>query len=235
VRSADAYGPSGYTITGTLAVPTASQVLAGVAVDATVGNVVLPTTAQVMAGVTFGPSSGETGTYSQAAQYSNPGAVNVLNGVSYLYAGTTFTGALGVDLDSAAAAANVAGAAGGVLKQAQILQHSAVTLVERIVDGNGNPITAAAVQAIAVNVYDRNATGTTYTASPSPASVISATLLPWSTDAIGYNAKVVLPGSAFPNGNTTYRVEIVITPEGGLDSFYVAWDLQCVAVYSSIS
>ena len=47
---------------GTLAVPTAAQVLAGVAVDATTGTVVLPTTAQVAAGTTFGPGGAEVGT-----------------------------------------------------------------------------------------------------------------------------------------------------------------------------
>jgi hypothetical protein len=48
--------------TGTLHVPAAAQVLAGVAVDATTGTVTLPTAAQVEGGVTFGPGGGTTGT-----------------------------------------------------------------------------------------------------------------------------------------------------------------------------
>jgi hypothetical protein len=50
-------------VTGTLAVPTASQVLATIAVDATTGNVVLPTAGQVESGITFGPASATTGTF----------------------------------------------------------------------------------------------------------------------------------------------------------------------------
>jgi hypothetical protein len=63
VRSPTSYTFGGSVLTGTCHVPTASQVLSGVAVDATTGNVVLPLAVQVVAGVAFGPASGSTGTY----------------------------------------------------------------------------------------------------------------------------------------------------------------------------
>lgn len=62
--------------TGTLAVPTASQVLNGISVDATTGNVVLPGVADVRKLTTFGPSSGSTG-----LAYI-PAAASVLLGVN---------------------------------------------------------------------------------------------------------------------------------------------------------
>jgi hypothetical protein len=61
VRAATVYGPTSNE-TGTLHVPTAAQVLNGIAVDATTGTVTLPTAAQVLASITFGPASDLTGT-----------------------------------------------------------------------------------------------------------------------------------------------------------------------------
>ncbi len=91
---------------GTLHVPTAAQVLAGVAVDATTGTVVLPaassvlttamfgagsgtagtvvlpTASQVQSGITFGPGSTLTGTYTVSAG-TFPTAAQVLSGVAF--------------------------------------------------------------------------------------------------------------------------------------------------------
>ena len=52
---------------GTCHIPTASQTLLGVSVDATEGNVVQPLIAQVVAGVAFGPSSSLTGVFAFSA------------------------------------------------------------------------------------------------------------------------------------------------------------------------
>ncbi len=62
-------------LTGTLAVPTASQVLSGVAIDATTGNVVQASIADVRKNTLYGPSSSLTGLVNV------PGANNVLAGV----------------------------------------------------------------------------------------------------------------------------------------------------------
>jgi hypothetical protein len=69
VRAGTNYGPSN-GITGTCAVPTASQVLIGVSVDAATGTVTLPTAGQVESGITFGASLGSTGTYSSGGGYT---------------------------------------------------------------------------------------------------------------------------------------------------------------------
>lgn len=59
VRNGVSYGGS---LTGSCHVPTAAQVLDGVAVDATTGNVVLPAAGDVRNGTSFGPASSSTGT-----------------------------------------------------------------------------------------------------------------------------------------------------------------------------
>ena len=95
VRSGTAYEIAGTSLTGTCHVPTASQVLSGIAVDATTGNVVLPTAGQVEAAVTFGPASATTGTYDPiTGNYTDPGASHVEAGTTYKFAGSTETGTL---------------------------------------------------------------------------------------------------------------------------------------------
>ena len=84
VRHSTAYGPSS-GLTGTCYVPTASQVLTGINVDAATGNVVLPTVGQVELGITFGPSSGSTGAYGAATTYTVNGPIAGYTGESLIY------------------------------------------------------------------------------------------------------------------------------------------------------
>lgn len=83
VRNGQAYTIAGVAKTGTLAVPTASQVLSGVAVDAGTGNVQLPAASDVKVGTTFGASGGSTGTYDGSDRWSDPGQANVWWSVPY--------------------------------------------------------------------------------------------------------------------------------------------------------
>jgi hypothetical protein len=76
VRLSEAFGPGPGTLTGTLAVPTASQVLNGVAVGSTTGNVIQAAVSDVRKNTTYGPSSSLTG-----LAYI-PAASDVLSGVN---------------------------------------------------------------------------------------------------------------------------------------------------------
>lgn len=62
VRYGTSYNANGSGLIGSCAVPTASQVLNDIAIDATYGNVTLPTASEVLTGINFGPSSGTAGT-----------------------------------------------------------------------------------------------------------------------------------------------------------------------------
>jgi hypothetical protein len=86
---------------GTCYVPTASQTLYGVNVDATVGNVTLPNTdgstpnaALVLTSAHFGVSNGVVGTFDEAGRDTDPGMANVVAGVTYEHAGSVLTGTL---------------------------------------------------------------------------------------------------------------------------------------------
>jgi hypothetical protein len=71
------------SVTGTLAVPSPTQVLSGVATDNTVGAYITAATSAVKIGQTFGPSGSLTGTYDGSDRWTDPGLANVMSGVQY--------------------------------------------------------------------------------------------------------------------------------------------------------
>ena len=83
VRLGTQYGPTGSEYTGTLSVPAVGNVLAGFAVDASVGTYVTVGTGSVKLAVPFGPSSSLTGTYDGSDRWTDPGQANVLVGADY--------------------------------------------------------------------------------------------------------------------------------------------------------
>lgn len=114
-----------------------------------------------------------------------------------------------------------------------IIENSAVTLLAQIVDAEGDFIQRADVAAIGCKVFDDSGE---LVASPTinVADAIHDTLQTdrrWGIDDTGYNLAAGLSGSNFPTGNTTYRVEIKITPVDG-DAFYLVFDLRAVNIYS---
>jgi hypothetical protein len=94
VRSGTAYKANSTTNnqTGSLSVPSAANVLLGVAVDATTGTYVGVTTGNVKHGVAYGAASALTGSYTGADWCSDPGQANVLSTASYLVAGVSVSG-----------------------------------------------------------------------------------------------------------------------------------------------
>jgi hypothetical protein len=86
----------------------------------------------------------------------------------------------------------------------------------RVLNGDGSNLTPSNVTAATLYVYSVD-DGTETSPSGGLAltsSVVSATLQPWEVDSIGYNVSVTVPGMYFLNASTTYRVEVLITPNG---------------------
>lgn len=91
VRSGTTYTSSGASKTGTAAIPAASVVLSGNAVDATTGTYVAVPTGSVKIGVTFGAASALTGTYDGSDRWTCPSAANLLTVASALKCNSTST------------------------------------------------------------------------------------------------------------------------------------------------
>ena len=83
VRLGRQYGPTGSEYTGTLSVPAVGNVLAGFAVDASVGTYATVGASSVKVATVFGPSSSITGTYDGSDRWTDPGQNNVLVGADY--------------------------------------------------------------------------------------------------------------------------------------------------------
>jgi hypothetical protein len=76
-------------VTGTLAVPSAANVLSGVSVDATTGTYVVVAAGSVKTAVTFGAASAQTGTYDGSDRWTDPGVSHVQTGTTYKANSTT--------------------------------------------------------------------------------------------------------------------------------------------------
>lgn len=114
--------------------------------------------------------------------------------------------------------------------RARILEGSAVVLLARVLDAAGELLTQALTQSIALTVTDCD-TGSKVNAAPAAlakADVVHDELQTdarWSIDSTGYNFAAVLDGAAcFPDGGTTYRAEVMITPTSG-PAFYLVYEL----------
>lgn len=106
----------------------------------------------------------------------------------------------------------------------------------RLKGSDGADVTQAALTSIAIHIYDLESgeqVGSTLT--PSVSSVIFDSLQtspPWSADADGYNFRVTLSGSYFPEGSKLYRVEAILTPTTG-SPFPVVLDIGTQNLLSS--
>lgn len=118
------------------------------------------------------------------------------------------------------------------VQHSQCIAHSAVTLLARVATITGN-IVQADVTSVVAKVYNSDTGTLTATITPGVSSVVFNSLQTngWTTDSIGYNVAIGVPGNSFPAGDITYRVEVLITPVTG-SPFYLLWDLQCTAIFS---
>lgn len=128
---------------------------------------------------------------------------------------------------------------------AEVVEDTPVPLIARFtsISGSGSTspiesedklITQSDVSTITVKVYD--STGTliqSYT--PSAASTVYNTIqtaLSWQRLPLGGNFRYMLPAEASPTGNTTNRVEVMITQTDGT-KLAGLWDVHVTAVYQS--
>lgn len=128
-----------------------------------------------------------------------------------------------------------------IVCKATAVEDSAAILMARLVDQDGEYITSGDIDSITCEVYDL--TDTDGSAIATPSVVVATTVFDslqatdaakriWLVDSTGYNFRHVLPPSALPDGNKTYRVEYLFSPVNGED-FYLLYELQTLKVSSS--
>jgi hypothetical protein len=122
-----------------------------------------------------------------------------------------------------------------------ITENSPATLTRRIIGDDGEYIVAASVDTITAKVFDQSSGEQIGDAlSYDSLDTVFDTLqtdLRWTSDDIGYNFLLVVPGSYFPTGGRVYRVEVKLTPfidEYGDDGEprYLLWDLYADNIFS---
>lgn len=105
-----------------------------------------------------------------------------------------------------------------------IYEDSSVVLMARILHTDRNPIQQADFGSITIKAYDLADTSTTtYAATLVVADVIFDTLQTdarWTKDSTGYNFRTIAPPTAFPNGDSTYSVEVKITDSVSAVGFF---------------
>lgn len=107
------------------------------------------------------------------------------------------------------------------------------------VSGTQTALTQALTSAITYKVFD---SPTTTTASASGSLTVSSVIFDtlqtnsiWTTyvDSTGYNFRSVFARSLFPDGNKTYRVEVIVTLAGGSGyQFPVDFELSTADIQS---
>jgi hypothetical protein len=132
-----------------------------------------------------------------------------------------------------------------IIHKAEVVEDTQVPLIARVtsISGSGatSPIssedkliTQADVSSISVKVYDSSGTLIT-SATPSAASTVFDTIqtsLSWQGLTVGGNFRYILPAAASPVGNTTNRVEILITQTDGT-ILPALWDVHVTPLYQS--
>lgn len=121
------------------------------------------------------------------------------------------------------------------IKRGVIVQGSAVTLLDRIQDDTGNYPAPSDISEITASVVDLDTDLTTGSVTTTGTDAIQSSLQKgngWVKDTIGWNSKIDLDGSLFPEGNRTYQVEITYTPTSG-NTFTVVWHLYAERTYTN--
>jgi hypothetical protein len=99
----------------------------------------------------------------------------------------------------------------------------------------GNLILQADVSSISVKVFDVDGTQISTTLAPTAASTIFDTLqtaATWGKLNDGGNFRYTVPGTYFPSGGTTNRVEVVITLTDG-NKLPAVWNLEVIEMRGS--
>lgn len=98
--------------------------------------------------------------------------------------------------------------------ETNILEGTPVAHAHRVNSVLEVPLLIANVTSISRKVWPLDSDTATLEDTVTPAATMFDTLQSWSKDGIGYNFRDILPGSAFPDGDTEYDVEytFVIDP-----------------------
>lgn len=120
--------------------------------------------------------------------------------------------------------------------RAGVWEDGGLFLMARIKGHAGVNITQATIASISVKSYDKASATLITTLVPVVAAAVFDALQTsdprWTKDTTGYNFGFQIPGSAFPSGNTTYRVEVMFTPVSG-DPFPLVAEITAQNLYGS--
>jgi hypothetical protein len=133
-----------------------------------------------------------------------------------------------------------------LVNKGRTIENSATTILARSVKPDGSPRLPADVTALTLRVYE-NKTGTLVvpegedeeTYEGTDLTVADVILDPvvtadddvrW-TDDEGYNVRLDLHGSHFPEGGKVYQVELKVTPATG-DPGYLLWQITTENIWS---
>lgn len=126
------------------------------------------------------------------------------------------------------------------VKTGTVNENSAATLLDQLQLAPEIYAIAGDIGSIVVTSFDTDSGEQvkTYTIdgdsdSPPLSAVIldDLTTVGWTRDKIGYNVRLPLDGSYWPEGDRVYRLEIKYIPTSG-DPIYSLWELQATRVYS---
>ena len=102
--------------------------------------------------------------------------------------------------------------------KSEAIEDSGHSVMNRITGNSAANITQADITSIAYTVHDTLTGEQTVSGTLSKTTVIFDTLQTdarWTKDSTGYNFRYDIPASELPNGDRTYRFEIVFTPASG--------------------
>lgn len=113
----------------------------------------------------------------------------------------------------------------------QIISRSAVTLCARVTGDETPFMTSEEVNTITAKVFDESTSlQVAADLSLTPSEVVLDELREWEVDDTGYNVHFSLPGSYFPNGGRTYRVEVKVTPLESNAFYLPIWRLEAAEI-----
>ena len=116
-----------------------------------------------------------------------------------------------------------------------IWEGTSPTLMARVLNSSGNPISQAGTTSVAYSIFDTSrASKVIGSGTRTVGAVIYDTYQDddaWSVDSIGYNFRDTPAASNFPIGGRTYRVEYKITPSSG-DPYYVVFEVTTRKIYT---
>lgn len=117
-----------------------------------------------------------------------------------------------------------------------VWEDSGVSLMARVLVGDGTAMQQADISSIAYSVYNEaDTTSATSTGTLTVATVVFDALQTdarWTKDATGYNFRWDVPASILATGGATYRFEIAFTPASG-EVFHAVFRVACGVLYRS--